>query len=97
FIGLKRVDITEAKAGDIVAIAGMEDLNIGETICPESHPESLPFLRIDEPTLQMTFLVNNSPFAGKEGQFITSRHIAERLMKQLETDVRLREIGRAHV
>src|SRR5699024_9892336 len=56
FIGLKRVDITEAKAGDIVAIAGMEDLNIGETICPESHPESLPFLRIDEPTLQMTFL-----------------------------------------
>ena len=90
FIGLKRVDITEAKAGDIVAIAGMEDLNIGETICPESHPESLPFLRIDEPTLQMTFLVNNSPFAGKEGKFITSRKIEERLMKQLETDVSLR-------
>src|SRR5699024_11664994 len=90
FIDLKRDDITEAKACDIVAIAGMEDLNNGETICPESHPESLPFLRIDEPTLQMTFLVNNSRFRGKEGKFITSRKIEERLMKQLETDVSLR-------
>ncbi|WP_099156505.1 translational GTPase TypA [Virgibacillus ndiopensis] len=90
FIGLKRIEIEEAKAGDIVAIAGMEDINIGETICPIDHPDALPMLRIDEPTLQMTFLVNNSPFAGKEGKYITSRRIEERLMKQLETDVSLR-------
>ncbi|MFC2947810.1 translational GTPase TypA [Virgibacillus sediminis] len=90
FIGLKRMEITEAQAGDIVAIAGMEDLNVGETICPPDHPEGLPWLRIDEPTLQMTFLVNNSPFAGREGKYITARKIEERLMKQLETDVSLR-------
>ncbi|MEN1968406.1 translational GTPase TypA [Lentibacillus sp. N15] len=90
FIGLKRTEIQEAKAGDIVAIAGLDDLNIGETICPQDHPEALPMLRIDEPTLQMTFLVNNSPFAGKEGKYITSRRIEERLLKQLETDVSLR-------
>lgn len=90
FIGLKRIEIDEAKAGDIVAVAGLDDLNIGETICPPDHPEALPFLRIDEPTLQMTFLVNNSPFAGKEGKYLTSRRIEERLMKQLETDVSLR-------
>src|SRR5699024_5387141 len=65
-------------------------INIGETICPVSHPEALPILRIDEPTLQMTFLVNNSPFAGKEGDYITSAKIKERLMTQLETDVSLR-------
>ncbi|GAA0597502.1 translational GTPase TypA [Virgibacillus siamensis] len=90
FIGLKRMEIQEAKAGDIVAIAGMDDINIGETICEHDHPEALPWLRIDEPTLQMTFLVNNSPFAGREGDYITSRRIEERLMKQLETDVSLR-------
>ncbi|ASN07137.1 translational GTPase TypA [Virgibacillus necropolis] len=90
FIGLKRIEIEEAKAGDIVAVAGLEDINVGETICPQDHPEALPFLRIDEPTLQMTFLVNNSPFAGKEGKYLTSRRIEERLMKQLETDVSLR-------
>ncbi|GLO64917.1 MULTISPECIES: translational GTPase TypA [Oceanobacillus] len=90
FIGLKRIEIQEAIAGDIVALSGMEDLNVGETVCPVEHPEALPWLRIDEPTLQMTFLVNNSPFAGKEGKFITSRKIEERLMKQLETDVSLR-------
>ncbi|HLS07457.1 GTP-binding protein, partial [Lentibacillus sp.] len=90
FIGLKRVEIQEAKAGDIVAIAGMDDINVGETICPQDHPEGLPWLRIDEPTLQMTFLTNNSPFAGREGSHITSRQIEERLMKQLETDVSLR-------
>ncbi|MFZ3580117.1 translational GTPase TypA [Virgibacillus sp. DJP39] len=90
FIGLKRIEIEEAKAGDIVAVAGLEDLNVGETICPPDHPEALPFLRIDEPTLQMTFLVNNSPFAGKEGKYLTSRRIEERLLKQLETDVSLR-------
>ncbi|MFU0789255.1 translational GTPase TypA [Virgibacillus proomii] len=90
FIGLKRIEIKEAVAGDIVAVAGMEDLNVGETVCPEDHPEALPWLRIDEPTLQMTFHVNNSPFAGKEGKYITSRKIEERLYKQLETDVSLR-------
>ncbi|MFD1038326.1 translational GTPase TypA [Virgibacillus byunsanensis] len=90
FIGLKRIEIEEAKAGDIVAIAGLEDINVGETICPKDHPDALPWLRIDEPTLQMTFLVNNSPFAGREGKYITSRRIEERLLKQLETDVSLR-------
>ncbi|MUK89756.1 translational GTPase TypA [Ornithinibacillus sp. L9] len=90
FFGLKRVEIEEAVSGDIVAISGLDDINVGETICPVEHPEALPILRIDEPTLQMTFLVNNSPFAGKEGKFITSRKIEERLMKQLETDVSLR-------
>lgn len=90
FLGLKRIEIEEAKAGDIVAVSGLEDINIGETVCPKDHPEALPWLRIDEPTLQMTFLVNNSPFAGKEGKFITARKVEERLMKQLETDVSLR-------
>lgn len=90
FIGLKRIEIQEAIAGDIVALSGMEDLNVGETVCPEDHPDPLPWLRIDEPTLQMTFVVNNSPFAGKEGKYITSRRIEERLLKQLETDVSLR-------
>lgn len=90
FIGLKRIEINEAKAGDIVAVSGMDKINIGETICPVDHPEALPALHIDEPTLQMTFLVNNSPFAGKEGKFITSAKIEERLNTQLETDVSLR-------
>ena len=90
FSGLKRIEIKEAKAGDIVAVTGMEDINVGETICPQDHPDPLPLLRIDEPTLQMTFLVNNSPFAGKEGKYLTSRRIKERLMTQLETDVSLR-------
>ena len=90
FIGLKRIEINEANSGDIVAVSGMEDINIGETICPENHPEALPMLHIDEPTLQMTFLVNNSPFAGKEGKHVTSAKIEERLKTQLETDVSLR-------
>ncbi len=68
FIGLKRIEITEAKAGDIVAVAGLEDINVGETVCSVNVQEALPVPRIDEPTLQMTFLVNNSPFAGKEGK-----------------------------
>src|SRR5699024_1323828 len=88
--GLKRNEIKEAKAVDIVAVTGMEDINVWETVCPEDHPDPLPLLRIDEPTLQMTFLVNNSPFAGKEGKYLTSRKIEERLMTQLETDVSLR-------
>lgn len=90
FSGLKRIEIKEAKAGDIVAVSGMDKINIGETICPEDHPEALPLLRIDEPTLQMTFLVNNSPFVGKEGKNITSAKIEERLLTELETDVSLR-------
>lgn len=90
FFGLDRLEIKEAKAGDIVAVSGMENINIGETICPVDHLEALPLLHIDEPTLQMTFLVNNSPFAGKEGKYITSAKIEERLLTQLETDVSLR-------
>lgn len=90
FIGLKRIEITEAGAGDIVAVAGMEDINVGETVCPLDHPEALPPLRIDEPTLKMTFLVNNSPFAGREGKYVTARKLEERLRTQLETDVSLR-------
>ncbi len=90
FIGLKRVEIEQAQAGDIIAVAGMEDINVGETVCPTENQEALPILRIDEPTLQMTFVVNNSPFAGKEGKYITARKIEERLMTQLETDVSLR-------
>ncbi|MFS0861333.1 translational GTPase TypA [Fredinandcohnia sp. 179-A 10B2 NHS] len=90
FTGLKRVEIQEAKAGDLVAVSGMEDINVGETVCPVEHQEALPVLRIDEPTLQMTFLVNNSPFAGREGKYVTSRKIEERLRAQLQTDVSLR-------
>ncbi|MFC4320327.1 translational GTPase TypA [Litchfieldia salsa] len=90
FIGLKRVEIEEAISGDLVALSGMEDINVGETVCPVDHQDALPVLRIDEPTLQMTFLVNNSPFAGREGKFVTSRKIEERLRAQLETDVSLR-------
>lgn len=90
FLGLKRIEIKEAFAGDIVALSGLEDLNVGETICPVGQEEALPMLHIDEPTLQMTFVVNNSPFVGLEGKHITSRKIKERLMTQLETDVSLR-------
>ncbi|EZP60702.1 MULTISPECIES: translational GTPase TypA [Exiguobacterium] len=90
YFGLKRVEIETAKAGDLIAIAGMEDINVGETVCPTSHVDPLPLLRIDEPTLQMTFIVNNSPFAGREGDLVTSRKIEERLEKELETDVSLR-------
>jgi GTP-binding protein len=90
FFGLKRVEIEEAYAGDLVAVSGMEDINVGETVCPIDHQEALPPLRIDEPTLQMTFLVNNSPFAGREGKYVTARKIEERLMEQLQTDVSLR-------
>ncbi|GGJ74991.1 GTP-binding protein [Anoxybacillus voinovskiensis] len=90
FIGLKRIEITEAEAGDIIAVSGMEDINVGETVCPIEQQEALPALRIDEPTLKMTFLVNNSPFAGREGKYVTARKIEERLRTQLETDVSLR-------
>jgi GTP-binding protein len=90
FQGLKRIETDQAGAGDIVAIAGIKDINIGETIADPSHPEALPVLKIDEPTLQMTFLVNNSPFAGRDGKWVTSRKLRERLLKELETDVSLR-------
>jgi GTP-binding protein len=90
FFGLKRQEIQEAVAGDLIAVSGMEDINVGETVCPVEHQEALPILRIDEPTLQMTFVVNNSPFAGREGKYLTSRKIEERLRSQLQTDVSLR-------
>jgi GTP-binding protein len=90
FFGLKREEIQEANAGDLIAVSGMEDINVGETVCPVEHQDALPVLRIDEPTLQMTFLVNNSPFAGREGKYLTSRKIEERLRAQLQTDVSLR-------
>jgi len=90
FQGLKRVEMEEAAAGDIIAIAGIKDVNIGETIADPANPEALPVLKIDEPTLQMRFLVNNSPFAGREGKHVTSRKLRERLFKELETDVALR-------
>lgn len=90
YSGLKREEIQSASAGDIVAVSGMDDINVGETVCPVEHQEALPPLRIDEPTLQMTFLANNSPFAGREGKFVTARKLEERLKQQLETDVSLR-------
>ena len=88
--GLKRVEVDEAGMGDIVAVSGVLDANIGETIADSSAPEALPFVEIDEPTLNMNFMVNDSPFAGKEGEFVTSRHLRDRLMKELETNVSLR-------
>ncbi|MFD2306043.1 translational GTPase TypA [Enterococcus termitis] len=90
FFGLQRVEITEAKAGDLIAVSGMEDIFVGETVADVANQEALPILHIDEPTLQMTFLVNNSPFAGREGKFVTARKIEERLMAELQTDVSLR-------
>ena len=92
YLGLKRIEIDEAHAGDIIAIAGLSDINVGETVCEVGHEEALPPLRIDEPTLQMTFGVNTSPFAGREGKLLTVRKIEERLMKECERDVSLRVI-----
>ena len=90
FFGLNRLEINEAKAGDLIAVSGMEDIFVGETVTPVDTHESLPVLHIDEPTLQMTFLTNNSPFAGREGKFVTARKIEERLMRELQTDVSLK-------
>ncbi|MGY3764955.1 translational GTPase TypA [Vagococcus vulneris] len=90
FLGLDRVEIQEAKAGDLIALSGMEDIFVGETVTPVDHQDALPILHIDEPTLQMTFLVNNSPFAGREGKYVTARKIEERLQSQLQTDVSLK-------
>ena len=88
--GLDKVEVEEGGAGDIIEVAGIPDINIGDTICDVNHPEKIPFVDIDEPTVSMTFSVNNGPFAGKEGQFITSRHIRDRLFKELERNVSLR-------
>lgn len=88
--GLKRIEANEAKIGDIVAVSGVGDVTIGDTICEVGSPDPLPFVAIDEPTLSMTFSVNNSPFAGREGTFVTSRHLRDRLFKELETNVSLR-------
>ena len=90
FMGLKRIEIESASAGDIVAIAGLADISVGETVCNIGHEEALPILRIDEPTLKMTFMTNNSPFAGKEGKFITASKIADRLFRETQRDVSLR-------
>ena len=88
--GLKRIEVEEAQLGDIVAISGISDVNIGETITDAQNPEGLPFVKIDEPTLNMNFMVNDSPFAGREGDFVTSRHLRDRLLKELETNVSLK-------
>lgn len=88
--GLKRIEVDEAQLGDIVAISSISDVNIGETITDAQNPEGLPFVKIDEPTLNMNFMVNDSPFAGREGDFVTSRHLRDRLLKELETNVSLK-------
>ena len=88
--GLKRVEAEEIQAGDIVAVSGISDINIGDTICDLDNPEKIPFVNIDEPTVSMTFSVNDGPLAGKEGKFVTSRHIRDRLFKELERNVSLR-------
>ena len=90
FFGLKKIDVAEVSAGDIIALAGIPDVTIGETITDPQNPLALPVINIDPPTVKMTFMINDSPFAGKEGQFSTSRQIRERLYKELETDVALK-------
>lgn len=89
FLGLERREIKSAKAGDLIAVSGFEDIFVGETVTPVDHVDPLPILHIDEPTLQMTFLANNSPFSGREGKWVTSSKIEERLMQELQTDVSL--------
>ncbi|MFR4350675.1 MAG: translational GTPase TypA [Roseburia sp.] len=90
FDGLNKVDVTEAGIGSIVAISGIADIHIGDTICSPEEPEAIPFQKISEPTLSMNFIVNDSPLAGQEGKFVTSRHIRDRLFRELNTDVSLR-------
>ncbi len=90
FEGLKRVETETAKMGDLVCVSGIADLNIGETICSVDEVDPLPFVKIDEPTVSMNFIVNNSPFAGKEGKFVTSRNLRDRLFKEVETNVAMR-------
>lgn len=88
--GLRRVELQEAEAGDIVCIAGMENIEIGETLADVNDPVALPVIDIDEPTLAMTFMVNDSPFVGKDGKYVTSRHIWERLQKEVQNNVSMR-------
>lgn len=90
FEGLQRVELEESSAGNLVAVAGFADANIGETLTCPNQPQALPLIKVDEPTLQMTFSVNDSPFAGQEGTYVTSRQIRDRLMRELETNVALR-------
>lgn len=90
FDGLNKVEVNDATVGSIVAISGIADIHIGDTICSPDHPEALPFQKISEPTIAMQFLVNDSPLAGQEGKFVTSRHIRDRLLRELNTDVSLR-------
>ncbi len=90
FEGLKRVEVQTAAAGDIICVTGIADLNIGETICDPEHIDPLPFVKIDEPTISMNFMVNDSPFAGQEGKYVTSRNIRDRLFKEVETNVSMR-------
>jgi len=89
-VGLKKVEVEEAEAGDIIELAGIPEISIGETICDLENPEKIPFVNIDEPTVTMTFSVNNGPFAGREGEYVTSRHLRDRLFKELERNVSLR-------
>ena len=90
FEGLKRVEVDDAQAGDLICVAGIPDLNIGETACDPNCVEALPFIKIDEPTISMNFIVNDSPFAGQEGKFVTSRNLRDRLFKEVETNVSMR-------
>ena len=90
FLGLKRIEVKEAHAGDIVAIAGLPDISVGETVCEVGNTEALPILRIDEPTLKMTFMTSDSPFVGRDGEFVTARKIEERLFRETQRDVSLR-------
>ena len=90
FDGLKRVEVQKAEIGSIVAISGIADIHIGDTICSPENPEAIPFQKISEPTIAMYFMVNDSPLAGQEGKFITSRHLRDRLFRELNTDVSLR-------
>ena len=89
-VGLKKIEVEEAKAGDIIEVTGLSNISIGDTICDPEHIEKIDFVNIDEPTVSMTFSVNDGPFAGKEGQFVTSRHLRDRLFKELEKNVSLR-------
>ncbi|MDD3839950.1 MAG: translational GTPase TypA [Clostridia bacterium] len=88
--GMSRVEIEQAKLGDIIAISGIEDINIGETICAKDHPDPIPFVDIDEPTISMMFSANTSPFAGTEGEYVTSRHLRRRLYKEVQTNISMR-------
>ena len=90
FEGLDKVDVKNAQVGSIVAISGISDLSIGDTICDVDGAEAIPFQKISEPTISMQFMVNDSPLAGQEGKYVTSRHIRDRLFRELNTDVSLR-------